>query len=91
MSLADSGKSTLLVHGVPTVLTLALAATTAVVDVQGSNPELRIRGLRILLDEILEKGDAASKIRSKTFVRADAGFHRLQRGAPDPSDQETHL
>ena len=81
-SLADSGllvlgKSTPLVHGVPTVFTLAPATATAVVDGQGSDPELRVRGLRILLDEVLEKGDAASKIRSKTFVRADAGFHRI--------------
>ena len=66
-SLADSGllvlgKSTPLVHGVPTVFTLAPAAATAVVDVQGSDPKLRVCGLRILLDEVLEKGDAASKI-----------------------------
>ncbi len=61
MTLADSGllvlgESTPFVHGVPTVFTLAPAAATAVVDVQGSDPKLRVRGLRILLDEVLEKG-----------------------------------
>ena len=93
-SLANSGlfvlgESTALVQSVPAILALALSA--AVVDGHCSNPKLRVRGLRSLLDKVLEQRDAARKVRAEAFIRDDAGLHRIQRGAPDPSKQEANL
>ncbi len=63
----------------------------SITDGHGSNPELRVRGLRSLLDKILEQGYAASEVGAEAFIRDDAGLHSIQRGAPDPSKQETNL
>ena len=94
MSIVDRGllvlgESTPLIRSEPAVLTLALAAP--VIDGHGSNPKLCIRGLCSLLNEILEQGYAASEVQEETFIGADAGLHGIQRGAPDPSKQETNL
>jgi hypothetical protein len=78
-----------LVQSVPAILALALAA--AIVDGHGSNPELRVHGLRSLLDKILEQGDAAGEVRAEAFIQDDASLHGIQRGAPDPSKQEMNL
>ena len=84
------GESTPLVQSVPAILTLALS-TAAVVDEHGSNPELRVHGLRSLLDKVLEQCDAVHEVHEEAFIRDDASLHRIQRGAPDPSKQEADL
>ncbi len=84
------GESTPLVQSVPAILALALS-TAAVVDGHGSNPELRVHGLRSLLDEVLEQGDAACEVRAEAFIRDDASLHCIQSGAPDLSKQEATL
>ena len=84
------GESTPLVQSVPAVFTLSLSAAAAV-DGHGSNPELRVRGLHSLLDEVLEQDDAAGEVRTDAFIRDDASLHCIQCGAPDPSKQEVNL
>ena len=46
---------------------------------------------RSLLDKILEQGDAAGEVHAEVFIQDDVSLHDIQRGAPDPSKQETNL